>query len=277
MSEQHATLEVIAPTIDEAVSKGLRDLGLPLESVEVEILDEGNRGILGIGSRQARVRLTVKAPPERSEAAPRPAPERSAPSRPPVPMVQEMEPDSPEEAPELMEEQAAPRTVAAVDLTDDEENLLAIARETVSELLEKMRINAEVSASFGESDDPRGRPPVKVDIRGKDLSILIGRKSATLDALQYVSRLIVSKEMGHSVLLVVDVEGYRARRERQLRRLALQIADQAVKTGRRQTLEPMPPNERRIIHIELRNDDRVTTESIGEDPRRKVTIIPAEE
>ena len=113
-----------------------------------------------------------------------------------------------------------------------------------------------------------------VDIRGKDLSILIGPKAETLNALQYISGLILGKEIGHVVPLVVDVEGYRARRSQQIRQLARRMAEQAVRTGKRQVLEPMPPNERRLIHIELRDNPDVTTESIGEEPRRKVTINP---
>jgi spoIIIJ-associated protein len=111
-------------------------------------------------------------------------------------------------------------------------------------------------------------------VRGDDLSILIGRRAETLNALQYIAGLIVSKELGRSLSLIIDVEGYRSRREGQLRQLARRMADQAVKTGRRQVLEPMPANERRIIHIELRQHSGVTTESIGEEPRRKVTILP---
>jgi spoIIIJ-associated protein len=116
--------------------------------------------------------------------------------------------------------------------------------------------------------------PVSVDVNGDDLSILIGRRAETLNALQYITSLIVSKEIGRYVPIIVDVEGYRVRREGQLRQLARRMADQAIKTGRRQILEPMPANERRIIHIELRENPKVSTESVGEEPRRKVTIIP---
>jgi spoIIIJ-associated protein len=250
MSGQHATLEVIAASIDEAVSKGLNDLGLPLEAVEIEILDEGSKGFLGLGGRHARVRLTVKD----STAT---AASDTAQSEKKEPLPQ-------------------PDTATGYSMTgyDDEDNVLAIARETVSELLEKMRVNATVNAHFGEQEDPKRTAPVICDINGRDLSILIGRRAATLNALQYISRLIVSKELGRSILLILDVEGYRARRERQLRRLAKQMAEQALVTGRRQMLEPMPANERRIIHITLRENPDVTTESFGEDPRRKVTISP---
>ena len=95
-----------------------------------------------------------------------------------------------------------------------------------------------------------------------------------MNALQYISGLIIGKEIGHAVPLVVDVEGYRARRSQQIRQLARRMAEQAIRTGRRQVLEPMPANERRLVHIELRNNPDVTTESIGEEPRRKVTINP---
>jgi spoIIIJ-associated protein len=113
-----------------------------------------------------------------------------------------------------------------------------------------------------------------VDINGKDLSILIGRHAETLNALQYITGLILGKELGYSIPLILDVENYRKRREQQLRQLARRMADQAIKTGRRQMLEPMPANERRIIHIELRANAQVETESVGEEPRRKVTILP---
>ena len=86
----------------------------------------------------------------------------------------------------------------------------------------------------------------------------------------------MSKELGRNVTLVIDVEGYRQRRERQLRQLARRMAEQAIKTGRKQVLEPMSPNERRIIHMELRENLDVTTQSFGEEPHRKVTILPKE-
>ena len=151
-----------------------------------------------------------------------------------------------------------------------------VAQETVSELLGKIRIQAQVKTSYSEVDEIRGTRAILVDITGQDLSVLIGKRSETLNALQYIARLIVSKELGENVTLVIDVEGYRIRRERQLRQLAHRMAEQAIKTGRKQTLEPMPPNERRIIHMELRDDESVTTESFGEEPHRKVTIIPKE-
>jgi spoIIIJ-associated protein len=180
-----------------------------------------------------------------------------------------------EELEEDYEEPASERPASpARGIVESEDLILEIARDTVDELLNRMRVHADVSARMGEPDDDRSRTPVIVDITGKDLSILIGRQAETLNALQYISALILSKEVGRSVTLVIDVQGYRMRREQQLRQLARRMADQAMKTGRRQVLEPMPANERRIIHIELRDHPEVSTESIGEEPHRKVTIIP---
>jgi spoIIIJ-associated protein len=240
-NESRATLEVIAPSIEEAIEQGLTELGVSREMVSVEVLDEGVKGIFGLGNRQARVRLVLGG----EEAEEETAEEKPAP--------------------------AAPVTDAEMDL----ENARSIAQAIVFELLDKMGIQrATGDAIIQEETDSRDRPGILVEISGEDLSILIGRRAETLNALQYITRLIVGKEIGHGVNLTVDVEGYRARREQSLRQLARRMAGQAVKTGRRQSLEPMPPNERRIVHLELRDNDEVSTSSVGEEPRRKVTIIP---
>lgn len=255
MNPTRATIEIIAPTIEEAVEKGLADLGLPQEAVDVEILDAGSRGLFGLGSRQARIRLIVKGAQTTQNTPVTSAPEYEADSYP--------------------QDEAAPAAQAAV-IPADEDDVLRVSRETVSDLLERMKVRAQVVATYGDSDDPKGRIPVQVDVRGDDLNILIGKRSETLNALQYITNLIVCKELERSISVSIDVEGYRLRRASQLRQLARRMADQALKTGRRQALEPMPANERRIIHMELREHEGVTTESVGEDPHRKVTIIPKE-
>lgn len=259
MNLQRATIEIIAPTINEAIEKGLAELGLPREDVDIEILDEGSRGLFGLGSHQARVRLIV-----RQDITDNVKEEFTAPD---------------EEALliDLSEEEQSEKPVRIPPANTREEITLHVAQETVSELLGKMHIQAQVDASYGEVDDVRGTRAILVDVTGRDLSVLIGKRSETLNALQYISRMIVSKELGENVTLVIDVEGYRTRRERQLRQLAHRMAEQALKTGRKQVLEPMPPNERRIIHMELRDDASVTTESYGEEPHRKVTIIPKDQ
>ena len=258
MNDKRTNLEIIAPTVEEAIEKGLIDLGLPRESVDIEILDEGGKGFFGLGNRQARVRLTIKSESDESEVViPEAESIRTQETLVPEPMIEEDKQEHDEEPPFL-----------------GDDYVLDIARDVVGELLEKMKVRATVTAEYLPASDARSRVPVRVNVHGDDLSYLIGRQAETLNALQYISSLIINKEIGRSIPLIVDVEGYRTRRENQLRQLARRMADQAVSTGRRQVLEPMPANERRIVHIELRENPDVTTESIGEDPRRKVTIIP---
>ena len=247
MSDERTKLEVIAPSVDEAVEKGLRELGLTEDDVEVEILDEGKKGLLGLGSRQARIALKIKSPSEK------PGDEIE---------IVESHPALPEEAAEKSQ-------------TGEEPVEVSIARETINIILEKMRVTADVSVRMGEGDENRVEP-VLIDIEGKDLSFLIGRKAETINALQFITSLIVGRELGRWVPLQIDVQHYRKRREEELRKLARRIAEQVAGTGRKQVLEPMPPNERRIVHIELRDNPHVETESVGEDPKRKVTVLPKE-
>jgi spoIIIJ-associated protein len=291
--ESRATLEKIAPTAEEAIEQGLHELGLSRDQVEIEILDEGSKGLFGLGNRQARVRLTLKS--QTMEDAPTPV--AKAPVRPKAVEQEDEDQDhdfeDDDDDYDFDDDDEDDDDDYDFDDDDDDdedeeddfddgkdypldlENVSAIAKATVLELLEKMNLpRTTVEATILQPDDEHDRPGVHLNILGGDLSILIGKQAETLNALQYITRLIVGKEIGHGVNLMVDVEGYRTRREQNLRHLARRMASQAVKTGRKQMLEPMPANERRIIHIELRDNDEVTTESVGEEPRRKVTIIP---
>jgi len=256
---QHTYLDVIAPTIEEAIAKGLEDLNLPREAVDVEILDKGRRGLLGVvGNRQVRIRLFIKGE------------EKSKPLQ-EIPSIEDF---------------SAPLKAEDSYVNDEEklldDDLMQMAQDTLINLLDTMQVNADVSASWvekpiddGNDDAETGlRRIVTLNITGEDLSILIGRQAETLHALQFITSLMVNKKAGRSVPLTVDVEGYRERRRRQLLQMAHRMAEQAMRSGRRQVLEPMPAEDRRTIHLELRNHANVFTESIGEEPRRKVTIVP---
>ncbi len=245
MSEERTKLEVIAPSVEEAVEKGLQELGLTENEVDVEILDEGKKGLLGLGHRQARVALKIK------------------------PQSSETEVDKARHISASVSDRSTgdPVQKAAID----EPNEVVIARETINFILEKMHVKADVSVRMGDSDENRIQP-VLIDIEGKDLSFLIGRKAETINALQFITSLIVGREVGRWLPLQIDIQHYRKRREDELRKLARRIADQVAGTGRKQSLEPMPPNERRIVHIELRDHPEVETESEGEEPKRKVVV-----
>ncbi len=276
---ERTTLEIIAPTVEEALAQGLAQLGLPATAVSVEVLDSGNKGLFGLGGRQVRVRLTVNGPEQATAAAPAASPEadrqrrkgrankEEAPSKP-----AKEEKARPEKAPAPKTEtkpEAAPRMNM-----EGHDELLDAAEATVSKMLYQMGLQAQVSAHYGEAREDRH--PIMVDIRGSDLGVLIGRRGETLNAFQYIASLMVGNLLHQFVQLIVDVEGHRDRRERQLRQLARRMAEQVTKSGRKLTLEPMPASERRIIHMELRDHPAVMTQSTGEEPHRKVMIIPKE-
>ena len=259
MSQEKTTLEVIAPTVEEAIQKGLSQLNLPQDAVDVEVLDAGSRGLFGLGSRQARIRLSIKTTPQPVM----PRPQREAPARPAT----------------VVTESTAADASAVLDAADEVavdlsglDDTLRVATEVVTELIDKMKVRAKVTASYRDADEESEEKVVLVNVEGNDLSILIGRRSETLNAIQYISSLIICKRLDRWIPLMIDVQGYRARRERQLRQIARRMAEQAIHTGRRQVLEPMPANERRVIHLELRDNPDVMTESVGEEPNRKVTI-----
>jgi spoIIIJ-associated protein len=274
MSQEKTTLEIIAPSIEEAVAKGLSQLGLPREAVDVEVLDSGSRGLFGLGSRQARVRLSI----------------HNADGKPAV-RLPELEVEEAEELEETVEEDGERMLIVTSRVeeafsgenagepaeeevvVEGDENALQVAEHVVEELLERMRVHATVKTRYIQPQDSHEQPVILVDIQGNDLSILIGRRTETLNALQYISSLIIGKELGRWTPLMIDVQGYRVRRERSLRQLARRMAEQAIHTGRRQVLEPMPAAERRVIHLELRDHAQVATESTGEEPNRKVTIF----
>ena len=260
---QRTTLEIIAPTVEEAIAQGLSQLGLSADAVSVEVLDAGNKGFFGLGKTQVRVRLTVNPPPGQMSVAPEPV----------TPSVREA--PRPERAPEPSPVQASPLSKEA-EAQPEHDELLDRTESVISKMLHLLNLQAQVSAHYG-STERDGRHNIHVDIRGNDLSVLIGRRSETLSAFQYIAALIVGKESQQFVQLTVDVEGYRDRREKQLIQMAQRMADQVTKSGRRQTLEPMTAAERRIIHIALREHPAVRTESTGEDPYRKVVILPKED
>jgi spoIIIJ-associated protein len=248
MTKDKTTVEVNASTVEEAIEKGLDHLCLPRDAVDIEILDEGHQGFLGLGNREVRIKLTVKDETvKKTIEKPAPKTNKKIPSK-------KIETVIPEE----------------IDKVEQNQNN---AIEIVRELVTRMKVDAQVFGRVIEPEDERDHPMILVEVTGNDLSVLIGRRSETLNALQYIASLILCEKAGEWVPLNLDVQGYRMRRERQLRQLARRLADQVIQTGRRQVLETMPANERRIIHLELRYHPFVTTASIGEEPNRRTTII----
>ena len=151
------------------------------------------------------------------------------------------------------------------------EEEVQIAQTIVKELLERTGIQAQVTVH-----EPQEDQPLTLDISGEALSILIGPRGETLNALQYVARLIVSRELLRWVTFFLDVEGYRQRRAKELQDLARRMAERVALSKQPLALEPMPAHERRIIHITLRNHPLATSQSVGQEGHRRVTILPRE-
>ena len=149
------------------------------------------------------------------------------------------------------------------------------AVEVLETLLSYLQIEASVRVRAPETPgDGVGLVRAVLDVSGDDLGILIGRRGDTLASLQYVVNLIVGRKLKTKIAVGVDVEGYRRRREQSLKSLALHMAERVKASGQTATLEPMPPNERRIVHLALAREPAVITESIGEGENRKVVIYP---
>ena len=258
------TIEIIAPTTEEAIEKGLDELGLEIDDVEVEVMDEGKRNIFRFAARQARVKLTVKSVEQTTKESS-------------IDVEHELSSDYDADESDLLEtvKPEEEEKLKSSDQDLDYNKVKNRVHEIVKKLLQLMKTYAVATVEVKNSEDD-DRQIISVEIEGDDLSFLIGRHAETLNAIQYMISLMISHEFNRWIPIQVDIQNYRSRREKELQKLARRMADQVVASGRKQTLEPMPANERRIIHIELRKREDVFTESIGEDPYRKVYIHPAD-
>lgn len=259
------SVEGVGRTIDEAIENALDDIGLDRDEVTVAVLAEGGNG------QPARVAVTpvegieiidddeldddeaddeededgiadeveeTDATPVRVVAAPRPAAVAADPEQ----------------------EPADPRAIAA--LTED----------LLSEMLEYMDLPSDVVIDLAELDD--GLPSVQISIHGEFGGILIGRHGETLSAIQFLLGQMTSRKAGRRVRVVVDVEGYRDRREKLLREMALRAADRAQRYRQPIFMDPMLPAERRVVHMALAEHASVSTHSIGEGDSRRVVVSP---
>jgi len=178
------------------------------------------------------------------------------------------------------EEEALPEELledirAHIDLADLDSDEVKAADESLRELIRLLDIDADVMVREPETPaDGLGRASAVLDVEGEDLGLLIGRRGATLSALQYLVNVMMTRKTGSKVLVTVDVEHYHRRREETLRALARRMADRVRQSRRPITLEPMPANERRIIHLALSEDNAVVTGSVGMGEDRKIVIRP---
>jgi spoIIIJ-associated protein len=329
------SIEVTGDSIEDAIAKGLAQLGVGPAEVIVEVIDEPQVAMFGKEARPAKVRLQLfgaprAATPISTPIADMPAPTRisDAPSVLDVPRERRSAPASEGRTEGEREERRAPRgdrqerrrgddrgerrgprrdrddrpprprRASDQDLLDsvgdeiDEslplvdvgaelpENELdeeaQVAKVVLNELLEKMDIIGKIAVRRSAPDDQSGAAPFILDIMSSGNSgRLVGRRGETLAALQYITRLITSRELQRRSDVIVDANSYKARRAQALHEMAQRMADDAVSGDKVVTLEPMPPHERRIVHLALRERQDVTTRSVGEGTSRKVTIVPS--
>ena len=202
------TIEKKAKSASEAKEAALLELGVSEEEAVIEIIEEGSKGFLGLGSKEATVKATVKNPE------------------------------------------------------------LVAAKKFLSDVFESMKVDVKINASLTEEGD------ININLEGDNMGIIIGKRGDTLDSLQYLTSLIANKETEKYIKVIVDAENYREKRYNALIALSNRLAEKVAKTGKRHTLEPMNPYERRIIHSNLQANEEVTTRSVGEDPYRKIVIEP---
>ncbi|MFN8592187.1 MAG: RNA-binding cell elongation regulator Jag/EloR [Thermomicrobiales bacterium] len=270
------SVEIQAYSVEEAVRLALEQLGLNDSQVDIEILsdagpDEGDEALVRVtakGMASQPVPRGNRAPSAQSQNR---GERRQAPSR----RVPGDRPSSRGAPPRERPRPAAPERTRDQDRVDEAEE--QVAKEIVRELLTHMGIAADVVAVDNPSTmplDAEDPPTIFIDILGHDLGMLIGRRGDHLSQLQYLVNLIANRRLDGWTRIVIDVEGYRTRREESLIGLAERVARQVMRSRRPIVLEPMPPNERRIVHLTLRESPDVTTESSGEGNMRRVTVMP---
>ena len=304
------SIEMTARTTEEAISAGLEELGVSLSDVHVEIVEEGSKGLFGFfGSRPAKVRLTLSDESSEDEVHeifahslanqseqkrdPEPEPSPALAEKPAKAAAKKTssskksssgkKAEKPEQAkPAASEETAKPasqpkkseskkaREAKPVEPAKqlDPATLAGKAQDFLNNVTRLMGVETQVHMTT----DDEGY--LHADLQGDTSGILIGRRGETLDALQHLTSLYINKGKSEYTRITLDTENYRARREDTLIRLANRYANRCIKTGRRVSVEPMNPYERRIMHSALQENEFVDTHSEGEEPNRHIVITP---
>ncbi len=282
-------IEVTAQSVDEAVRQALDQLGAAEDEVVIEILNTPRSGVLGLGARQARVR--VKRRTTEAVSSPAQSPPHAPPSGPRPPARAELAPDaqrgrgerggqshdrrsertarpgarpsSGAERSEGAREDDTRQTVAVEDQARD-------ALQRLSQLLEMMGESATAAVTASDAE------AIEIEVTGDGSGILIGRHGQTLDAIEYLVNRMVARQIKEPVPILIDTESYRARRGQQLERMALSMGERAKREHQPVVLDPMPPRDRRIIHLALKDDPLLSTRSAGAGYLRSVEIVPAQ-
>ena len=254
--------------VDTAVDLALAELKATRDEVEVTVLEQPSKGFFGIGAKLALVRVERKKPVQEEEPVSDKVVKESKPVK--ENRAEQKKPQKNQKPARRSEKKAEKKEEPMKSSIEKEIGDLPpvdehIALDFLKEVTEQMGLDIEISAKADEEN-------VFFNIRGKDSGTVIGKRGQTLDAIQYLTSLVVNKDNSNYVRVVVDAENYRAKREKTLEKLANRLADKVVKTKRSVRLEPMNPYERKVIHATLQSNPRVTTRSEGQDPYRRVII-----
>ncbi len=248
-------IEMTGKTEDAAIAAALEKLGLSREEVSVEVLELAKPGFLGIGGTLAKVRVSYEGPDEElvEEPVVQEAP-KAAPAEQEAPKAEDT---APAEAP------AAPEKSAAAPADDD---VSAKIVDFLSGLLSRLEVSAQAQVSVD------GEGNYLVELVGEGLGAIIGRRGETLDAIQQLTGYAVNRGRQKRVRVRIDAEGYRAKREESLERMALRVADKVVRYRRNMTLEPMNAYERHVVHTALQGKPDISTYSVGVEPNRRTVV-----
>jgi spoIIIJ-associated protein len=310
--------EFTGKNVEEAIRTAMKEYSAELSELDIEILSQGSRGILGVGGEEARILAAPKSAVAAAETVRDTTPEPMTPREPsrPTAVAPEVEgepmseqmadlartdprprrdaggrprggrPDRggrsdrpfrerPPREPREPREDRPPREPAPFipgkpleELSEKERGTLEQAKGVLEELLRLMEVPGTVEVATGGET-------ARLNVRGSDLGVLIGRRGEKLASLQHIVNLIVAKKEGEYHRIAVDVENYRGRREEQLRDVADRAAKRVLQTGKIIQLEPMPAIERRIVHMALVENEKVRTQSVGVEPNRRIVILPA--
>lgn len=304
------SIEVSGKSVDEAVLHALMRLGKRREEVDISVLQEPSRGTFGLGSKDARVRVTVRIGSKSAIITPELADAILGPDGPDIPLAddevydedgeeydeddqeefdedddEDLDDEELEDDEEFEDDASVPFLISdAAPLQVLEQSQVVEPRGELLDVENPSREDVEITVdvlqhilrymNIHATVQVRSNSPLTLNIHGinENLGLLIGRRGETLAALQLLVSLIVSHRTRHRMRIVVDAENYRQRREENLRSLALRVAQQVRSYRRSIALEAMPPNERRIVHIALADSNDISTESIGEGDERRVVI-----
>jgi spoIIIJ-associated protein len=284
-------IEFEGKTTEEAIEKACNQLHISSDELKFEIVTTGSSGIFGLGGKKARIRVTVeeRIKPRKAEEAAKPAPERPEKREPrprretpkpyrPKPEKRDVKPHAPsgkssdrdEDEESSSDSIPLPSTVPAPgeDVYDGpEDEFMTLGRKSLEGILNHMGVESTVEVK-------RIEDRIILSVDGDNSGLLIGKKGATLDALQFVVNKIVNKGRTEKYRVIVDIEDYRQRRHQSLIDLAHRMADKARRTKRPVTISQLSAHDRRVVHLALQEKHGLKTRSRGEGPLKNVVIIP---